>query len=202
MIRTVAGKPLTYTAKDLIYPAKYSGLKLIPFYKIHDARYIIYWEKETPATLAGIQQKLAAEEAEKAKLTAQTIDVVSAGEQQPESDHFMASDNSNTGVTNDRHWRDARGWFSYNLTDKNKQAATLRVTYYGRDRGRQFAILINDQPLAQVTLDGGHGNTFYTVDYPIPAGITTTAGGTLIVKFQAASGSVAGGVYEVRLLKK
>lgn len=202
LIRTVAGRPLTYTAKDLIYPAKYSGLKLIPFYKIHDARYIIYWEKETPATLAGIQQKLATEEAAKAKLTAQTIDVVSAGEQQPESDHFMASDNSNTGVTNDRHWRDARGWFSYNLTDKNKQAATLRVTYYGRDRGRQFAILINDQPLAQVNLDGGHGNTFYTVDYPIPDTITKTTGDTLKVKFQAANGSVAGGVYEVRLLRK
>lgn len=202
LIHSVAGKPLTYSAQNLVYPAKYSGLKLVPFYKIHDARYIIYWEKETPATLTGIKQKMAAEEAEKAKLAAQTIDVVNAGEQQPEADHFIASENSGTGVTNDRHWRDARGWFSYNLTDKNKQAATLRVTYYGRDRNRQFAITINNQPLAQVNLDGSHGNSFYTVDYPIPEVLTTTGGDMLKVKFQAASGSVAGGVYEVRLLKK
>lgn len=201
-IRPVAGKSLTYTAENLIYPAKYQSLKLIPFYKIHDARYIIYWEKENPASLAGIQQKLAARDADAAKLAANTIDMVNAGEQQPESDHFVQSDNSNTGVNQDKHWRDAHGWFSYALTDKNKEAATLRVTYFGGDRGRRFSILLNDQPLAQVALDGSHGNDFYTIDYPISQNLTKQSNGTLKVKFQAADGSVAGGIYEVRLLRK
>lgn len=39
----VAGKTQTFTAPDLIEPEKYRGLELIPFYKLHDARYMLYW---------------------------------------------------------------------------------------------------------------------------------------------------------------
>ncbi|WP_143822292.1 glycoside hydrolase family 127 protein [Mucilaginibacter pedocola] len=42
----VVGKPQTYTATDIITPAAYKNLELIPFYKLHDSRYVIYW-KET-----------------------------------------------------------------------------------------------------------------------------------------------------------
>jgi uncharacterized protein len=37
------GKPQTFTAPELISPAKFKDLELMPFYKVHDARYIIYW---------------------------------------------------------------------------------------------------------------------------------------------------------------
>jgi DUF1680 family protein len=201
MIHAVAGKPLTYSAQNLIYPAKYNALKLVPFYKIHDARYIIYWQKETQDGLIAVQQKLAADEVAAAKLSAMTIDVVNAGEQQPEADHFIESGNSGTGVNMDRHWRDAKGWFSYKLTDKYKTAASLRITYFGGDRGRKFSIQINGRELSKVSLDGSHGNNFYTIDYPIPPAIVQASNGTLVVKMQATEGSVAGGIYEVRLLK-
>lgn len=39
----VAGKPQAFMAANLIAPASYKTLELIPFYKLHDARYIIYW---------------------------------------------------------------------------------------------------------------------------------------------------------------
>jgi len=201
MIKAVAGKPLTYSAQGLVYPAKYNSLKLVPFYKIHDARYVIYWQNENPDGIAAIQKKLAADEAAAAKIAAITIDMVRAGEQQPESDHFVESENSGTGVNQDRHWRDAKGWFSYKLTDKNKQATNLRITYFGGDKGRRFSILVNGQELSKVILDGSHGNDFYTVDYPIPAAIIQASNGVLTVKMQATEGSVAGGIYEVRLLK-
>lgn len=42
-LEPVAGKVQTFIAPDLISPAKYKGLELIPFYKLHDARYMIYW---------------------------------------------------------------------------------------------------------------------------------------------------------------
>jgi len=42
----VAGKPQTFKATELIKPAAFKKLQLIPFYKIHDARYIIYWQKK------------------------------------------------------------------------------------------------------------------------------------------------------------
>ncbi len=202
MIRPVAGKPLTFTAGDLIYQEKFKNLELMPFYKLHDSRYMIYWQIETPEKIQSIQQKLAEEEAVRQKLAAMTLDLVVCGEQQPESDHFIETDRSNVGVNKDRHWRDARGWFSYKLRDKEKLADMLQVTYFGADKDRSFKILINNQSIADVTLDGSQGNDFYTVDYTIPANILKQSAGTLVVKFEAAQGSVAGGVYEVCLLKK
>ena len=51
-LKPVKGKPLTFSAKDLIYPAKFRNLELIPFYKLHDARYMIYWPVLSPDELS------------------------------------------------------------------------------------------------------------------------------------------------------
>lgn len=201
-IKAVPGKNFTFSASELIYPAGARTLELIPFFRLHDARYVIYWRLLGPGKLQAEQQKMAEEEAAKQKLDAQTLDMVVAGEQQPESDHFIESDNSATGSYNDRHWRDAKGWFSYKLSDKEKKAGRLQVTYSGRDKDRKFSILVNEQLIQEVTLTGNSDNSFYTVDYPLPPTLVQQSSGTLTVKFQAATGSVAGGVYEVRLLKK
>jgi DUF1680 family protein len=201
-IKPVNGKPLTFSAAGLVYPAKYNNLQLIPFYKLHDSRYVIYWEKETPQTIIPIQQKLAESEAAAAKLAAITIDKLAAGEQQPESDHFMENNNSSSGVNRNVHFRNAKGWFSYKLTDKNKEAAAVRITYLGRDRNKKFTILVNEQPIAQVALDGTRGNDFYTVDYPIADSVAKPADGIYTVKFAAADGSATGDIYEVRLIRK
>jgi hypothetical protein len=114
----------------------------------------------------------------------------------------MEFDNSATGLNRGMHFRNAKGWFSYKLTDKTKEAAVLRVTYMGRDRNKQFSILLNDQPIAKVALDGSHGNDVYTVDYPITDNVTKPANGIYTVKFAAADGSATGDIYEVRLMKK
>lgn len=201
-IHPVPGKKFTFTAANLIYPQKYSELSLIPFYKVHDSRYVVYWQKASPEKLKEIRQSIAEQQAVQHRLAAQTIDVVYAGEQQPESDHFIESENSATGVNRDRHWRDAKGWFSYKLNDKEKKAEIIRVTYFGRDRDRRFKILVNDVTVADVTFDGSRGNDFFTVDYPLPSTVTQNAAGVVKVKFLAEKNSNTAGIYEVRLLKK
>ena len=202
-IKPVANEALTYSMKGLVYPEKFQSLKLIPFYKVHDNRYVIYFEKETPQSFEVIKQKLAIEEEAAAKLAAATVDVINSGEQQPESDHFIDSDNSATGVTRGRHWRNAKGWFSYKLVDKNKEGATIRLTYLGNERNKQFNVLVNDQVIGKVSLDGSNGNDFFTVDYPIPAEVLSKAvNGGLTVKFAAAEGSTTANIYEVRLMRK
>lgn len=202
-IKPVSGQALTYSAKGLIYPEKFESLKLIPFYKVHDSRYVIYFEKETPQSFEVIKQKLAAEEEAAARLAAATVDVINSGEQQPESDHFIESDNSATGVTRGRHWRNAKGWFSYKLVDKNKEGAKLRLTYLGNERNKQFSILVNGKEIAKVNLDGSKGNDFVTEDYAIPADVLQAANnGGLTVKFSAAEGSSTASIYEVRLMRK
>lgn len=200
-IKPVKGEPLTFSINN-IYPEKFKNLQLIPFFRLHGSRYIIYWQSETKDGLEEMQQAMAIEESNKQKLDAATIDLVYPGEQQPESDHFIESENSQTGIHEGRHWRDAKGWFSYQMNDKKKEASLLRVMYFGLDNNRRFNILVNNKTIAEVVLEGDKGPDFYTVDYNIPESILKTANGEFTVKFEAADGSVAGGIYELRLMKK
>lgn len=201
-IKKVSGKELTFSASEVIPSEEYKDLEFIPFYELHDARYAIYLPVETPDGAAQIQKELEEREREEKKLESLTIDLVSPGEQQPESDHFIRSERSTIGVHRDRHWRDAEGWFSYELKDENLEAKRLRITYFGEDRDRIFKILINGNVIAEEQLDGSKGNTFYEVDYHIPQSMVKNGNGTLIVKFEAASGSKTAGIYGVRLLKE
>ena len=145
------------------------GLELIPFYRLHDSRYTVYWQVATAEEYEETQAALKRSEEELLALEALTIDQVETGQQQPESDHNFKASNSETGVHQNRHWRHARGWFSYELNDSAKEAAVLRVTYYGGDAGRNFDILLNGQVLATVNLDGSKADVFFDVDYPIPS---------------------------------
>lgn len=43
-LKPVEGRPQTFVAPDLIIPSTYKNLELIPFYRVHDARYMIYWQ--------------------------------------------------------------------------------------------------------------------------------------------------------------
>lgn len=196
----VEGKPLTYTLSHLS-SEKYSELTLIPFFRLHQSRYIVYFNVQTAEQIQEMESKMAAEEAAKIALAEATVDLVFPGEQQPESDHFIESENTNAGVNQGKHWRDATGWFSYELRDPKQEATNLRIMYFGLDEGRNFTISINGEHLADVTLDGSKGFEFFTVDYKIPAEIREKAQGKLRVKFEAKAGSVAGGIYEVRLMK-
>ncbi|MDQ0107216.1 DUF1680 family protein [Chitinophaga terrae (ex Kim and Jung 2007)] len=42
-IQQVEGQPLSFRIKDVVYPAKYQDLVLIPFYQVNAARYQLYW---------------------------------------------------------------------------------------------------------------------------------------------------------------
>jgi uncharacterized protein len=201
-LESVEGNPLHYRMRDGVYPPG-TEIKLEPFYGIHDARYTIYWQVASHDELERIRQvQLELEEA-RLSLEAITIDEVSPGEQQPEVEHRFRGHMTETGINQNRLWRHARGWFSYNLRDPGREAATLQLTFYGLDRDRHFDILVNDVKIAEVHLDGSQGDKFFTVDYPIPAEVVQGAGdNVLITRFEAHEGSIAGGIYHVRLLRK
>lgn len=199
-IKPIAGKSLSFSTANLIYPAKDQSMELIPFFRLHSSRYVIYWQKVTPEKLQVIQQEIAKEEAVKQKLEAATVDVVNPGEQQPESDHFIESENTTTGLTNNRHWRAAKGWFSYKMRNKNNEAGKLQVTYLGSDKNRRFKITVNNEEIASLNLNGSNDDDFYTVDYDIPESIVKSSA-LLTVKFIAEKDSETAGIYELRLMK-
>jgi len=225
----VSGRPMTFSASEAIRPAQARGLELVPFFRVHDGRYVIYWRVVAPDQYTALVTRLEAEEKERLALETRTIDRVTAGEQQPEVEHHVRSDGSTTGATNGRTWRDASGWFSYELRldsvdslrstrgiqpepaapassvrpgSTNGEPLELLVTYWAGQRDRRFDILVNDRVIASVALDGAQPDRFVDTRYSIPADVARAAtNGVLTVNFSAKPGSRAGAVYDVRLLR-
>jgi DUF1680 family protein len=199
--KPVKGRPLTFTAAGLVHGGAGTPTEFIPFFRLHDSRYMMYWQQSTPSQLEQMVAANAAREAERLALDAQTIDQVAPGEQQPESDHFFKGEGADAGVNKGRHWRHATGWFSYELTDRKQEARTLRLWFARADKGREFDILVNGQLLQAVKLEGDATEEVYTRDFPVAAEIVKGTHGKLGVTFRAHAGSVAGGLYGLRLLR-
>ena len=68
------------------------GMTLEPFNRLYECRYMVYWPVISPDKLKAQQEALARSEREKNELEAATADKVICGEQQPESDHFIRSE--------------------------------------------------------------------------------------------------------------
>ncbi len=200
--KPVPGQPMTFTAPGLIQGKDAASLRLIPFFRLHDSRYMIYWPYSTPAGLAASRAATGQAEAARLALDALTVDQVAPGEQQPESDHGFAAEGGDAGINQERHWRHATGWFSYVLNDRKLEAKTLRLGFARGDAGRQFDVLVNGSLVATVELDGKAPQEFYTRDIAIPPALVAASKGKLVVKFAARPGSIAGGLYSLRLLRE
>lgn len=199
-LKRVAGKPLTFELKNL-YPEKYAaGLELIPFFRLHDSRYIIYWPQATVEGVKDIRAQIEQEEDERIKLDLLTTDKVVCGEQQPESDHYVQSENSQTGFFDDIHWREAHGWFSYELKNTNKNAEYLYFKYFDRDHSRFFDIYINGTKISSLNSEGNNSDNLLFITYPIPE--QERLKDTLTIKFEAHNNSRTCKIAEVRLLER
>ncbi|GAB3458159.1 glycoside hydrolase family 127 protein [Massilia terrae] len=197
--KPVKGKPLTFVAPGLVHGGAGASTEFIPFFRLHDSRYMLYWQQTTSSGLVRIMAENREREAARLALDAQTIDQVAPGEQQPESDHFFKGDESRAGLTQGRHWREAKGWFSYDLTDRKREAKTLRLEFARADKGREFDILVNGQLLQSVRLDGEAAEEVYAREFALPAGLR--ADGKLVVSLRARPGSSTARLFGLRLLR-
>jgi len=184
--------------------SRFESLVLQPFYSIHDARYMMYWWQLTPAQYQSIKAEVEAEEAKLMELDNRTIDFISPGAQQSESDHFMKTDNSQTGIFNNESYRQATdgGWFEYNLLTKGKtDSVSLMIRYFGNETGnRTFDILIDSDTLTSVNISNKWKiNSFLNVEYKIPSEMLIGKD-TIRVRLDAKAGNIAGGVFYIRLL--
>ena len=198
----VNGKALNF--KLNVKMENQAELTLEPFYKIHDARYMMYWLVLSNSGYKAYTDSLANIEKEKLALEKRTIDQVAPGEQQPETDHAMQQEKSNKGNNLNEFFREARdgGYFSYDLATKSETSLSLLIRYWGAEWGnRKFDIFIDDEKLVTEDNTGKWNQSmFKEVAYPIPDSMVK--GKTHVrVKFQALPESTAGAVYHVRLIK-
>lgn len=199
LLTAVPNKPLTFHLGSL-YPEKYAkGFDLIPFYKVHDSRYIIYWPQATANGVKKIQQQIEQEEQERLRLDGLTIDKIVCGEQQPESDHFIQYDQSWTGFTEGLHWRDAKGWFSYQLKNKDKNAGSLHLQHFNSYWKRGVDIYINDTKVTSITTEKRADEELMTAVFDIPE--SEKGKEVLNIKFVAQPKVTTPRIAEIRLLK-
>ena len=158
-----------------------------PHYKQHTNRYGIYFR------LADSGTKLPENEEDKYTV----IDSLPVGNDQYEFSHNLQSENSTSGSFNGLIYRDALsdGWFSYHMAVDNTVTNYLKVKYFSGDVGRRFKIFVDGEVLADVTLENPYPNNFYDVYYEIPQEMIGDKD-KITVKFQAETGSFAGGIFD------
>ncbi len=202
-LHPVAGKPLHFTLTTRMENEIRN--ELMPFFELHDSRYMMYWLALSENSYKGYLDNLAKREQERQALEDRTVDKVQPGEQQPESDHFMETDRSNVGNTNDVFYRDASDghYFSYLLQTGGQTELSLRLKYWGVGewKSHEFDILVDDVVVTSVNNTGKYRiSEFKYETYPIPAELLKGKK-QVRVKFQAKPRKQIGEIYEVRLVK-
>ena len=195
-----AAGPLHFRLKDIVTPAEAGGVPLMPFFALHDARYQMYWQVTTAGDLAARRGQVAASEHARAVLESATLDSVAVGEQQPEVEHDFQGDGTKTGLHEGRRWRDGR-WFQYTLDTRGATNVELVIACWGGDTGRAFDILVDGGRLANVELKAEAPGRFVEKRFVIPPAMLSGAkNGRITVRFSATRW-VAGGIFDVRLMK-
>ena len=202
-LEPIAGKPLHFTLSTKMVNGIHN--ELMPFFELHDARYMMYWLALSEDNYKGYLDNLAKAEQERQALEERTMDKVQPGEQQPESDHFMETDNSYVGNSNDVFYRDANDghYFSYLMQTGGQTELSLRLKYWGVGewKSHEFDILVDDVLIKEVNNTGKYRiSEFKNETYPIPADVLKGKK-QVRVKFVAKPRKQIGEIYEVRLVK-
>lgn len=200
----VSGKPLHFTLSTRM-ENKIEG-ELQPFFEIHDSRYMMYWLALTESSYKQYIDNIAKQEQERQALEASTVDKVQPGEQQPETDHQMETDESYTGNTNNVFYRDARNghYFSYLMQTDGLTNLKLRLKYWGVGewKSHEFDIYIDDVLLRSINNTGKYRiSEFKAEAYNIPDTLLQDKK-QIRVKFVAKPNKQIGEIYEVRLIKQ
>lgn len=190
-------KQIAFTYTGSVYPAQKETMKLIPFFRLHDSRYAIYFHQVTETEVEQIRKETEEAERKAMELANRTIDLIYPGEQQPESDHAIRYDQSETGTHRDRHFRRAKGWFSYELKVK-EEASQLIITLSSRDKNRLTILLNNEKLDVTPTISSADKDGFITATYTLPGKLST---GIHPILFKPDGTESTPAIYEVRLVK-
>lgn len=198
-------EPMTFAFPNDLKMINPAEIRLEPFARIHDSRYIMYWMTLSEERSRRYLDSLSMVEKERLLLQARTIDFVAPGEQQPEADHKMEQSGSGTGNYLDEFWRNARngGYFSYQLATNSETNLILMVRYWGAEKGdRKFDIYVDDEKLISEDNTGRwNQDRFVEVVYEIPPSMVQGKS-YIMVKFRSLPGASTSQVYYVRLVRK
>jgi uncharacterized protein len=192
---------LTFDLSEQIVSLGEGAITLAPFYKIHEARYQLYWpvaqgKDEIPTRRASLSDK----DEVFLSLSARTVDEIALGEQQPESDHFYRSGRTRFGNVDGFFWRSPEDWMSYQLRNNDRKAREIQLTYIPDDANAKVKIFINGQLLSEEEINKTSDKAPFVKSYPIsPAMIEDSK---MEIRFEAVSGAPSPKISHIRLLKE
>ena len=185
---------------------RWTDLILQPFYTIHEARYMTYWQQLTAKEWEEIRQQVMAEEEALMQLNNRTLDFVATGEQQSDAGHALQG-TFGKGSYDGEFYIDAQSgqWFSYQLATQGiKENVSLMCRFHSADAGRIITISVNDKHLTTMTLEQKNFSGHYNWEHHISEELLMIDGtlpDSITVRFHASGNTPAPGLYYLRLLK-
>jgi len=202
----VEGQPGTFKATGRS-PADGSEREItfVPFYKMHDKRYGIYWDIVNPEAWDKRAGQMAEDQAKREKLTAATVAFAQPGEMQPERDfNYQAGEESQPVRSQDRPGRRAVTWFSFDLPVEQSHPMALIVTYRNdEEANRKFEVQVDGKKVGEQTIERPapqEQSGFFDKEYAIPAELVKDKE-KVTVRFQAADGSEVARVFGIRMVR-
>ncbi len=197
-----SGAAMAFRLMDVVEPEFDDGLELIPFFRLHDQRYQMYWQVATEETLEERREQFAEKEKVRTQLEKETLDSVAIGEQQPEVEHGFKGEETESGPYDNLRWRHGK-MLQYTLNTQGESSVDLLVKYNGSDNNRHFDIFINDRLLVTEDHMNPMPGKLFNKRYPLPDDVLKQAkDNKLTIRFVAKPGSLAGGIFDLRLMRR
>jgi uncharacterized protein len=185
-----------FRTRGLVRPI---DLTLRPFAFQHDRNTAVYFRRFDETQWQQEQVRYCSEQARLRELDARSTDVVYLGDADAEREHALESKISYALVYRGRAGRDARsGGFFECTMNAQPGPLILQATYWGEERERRFAILVNGDIVAREQLNGAGPSDFIECDYAVDAALIKEKS-TLRIRFEPEKGFSAGPVFGLRL---
>ena len=196
----VAGKPGHFRCRD----GNSNEVEFLPFYRLQRRTYAVYLDLFTPTEWEVKKAEYAAERERQRKLQEATVAFFQPGEMQPERDFDFQGEGTEFDETNrvqGRAYRRATKWLSCVLPVEATSPLALVVTYFQDEwRRRSFAILVDNEKIAEQVIERGGVPHFFDVSYPVPPALVN--GKTRVtVRFQEIDGSETARIFGIRLIR-
>ena len=195
-----SGEEFAFETIDL---AKPNDAKLIPFYNLHHERYVIYWPISTTTAYPPLRAQMDQEDEVTLRLRSNVDHVEIGAYSWPEEQHNLQGVDMASGGLPGIRWRSANngGWFSYDIDVLPNKPMTIVCRYWGSDGGsRTFDIKIDNSTIATESLNSSNPGQYIYKYYSVPTSLTN--GKTKVtVKFDARSGNIAGGLFELWVIE-
>lgn len=194
--------------KGLYSSERFADLVLQPFFTVHEARYMMYWNQLTQQEWDAVKDDVLAEEQAAQRLSERTLDFVATGEQQSDAGHVLQGDFEKGSYSGEFYVDALSGkWFSYQLaTHGVSDRVSLMCRYHSADYGRIYTLSVNGKVLKEIKLEKKDETGFYNVEYFVPSDYLLTEEGevadSITVKFEATGSTPTPGIYYLRLLKE